>query len=425
FSGPMVTWVPLEAFLLTATAGVVIVPGAVAAILRPQGRSQAAFAWMASVLIVLTLIEASLPGAKEGRFKERYLFALLPLVALAFGVYVKNARSHKWIVLLVAGALIAAAPQLPFSYYNAYAPQYDAWSLTASWLLKQHLGASTSSAVIALYVTAAAALAILIAIRLRVATLAMPFAIGAVLITTVAAIHVDFSYNYHATDRSWIAAASHGQPVTAVATPSSSHFGLLKQLYWSPVVNREVVLASAVPTDAFVKEQIKISRDGALGGINGGYFLFDRGGTQASFSGAAFVTGHDEYALYHSRTTPRFRILIENRNPTGWIAQIARLREWPLQQTERPGVLFTLSLPLRSRHSIHVKLGTEPFVLRPGTHIPITCGSTTWPLTVLLVARESTADAQGRRVSVRLTDVKSASGGPLTKSGTRCTRARP
>ena len=65
------------------TAGIVIVPGAVAAIIRPAGRVETAFASVTAVFTLLIFVQASVPAAAEDRYKERYLFAIAPLLALA------------------------------------------------------------------------------------------------------------------------------------------------------------------------------------------------------------------------------------------------------------------------------------------------------------------------------------------------------
>ena len=145
FRPSILTWMALQCFLLSLTAGVAIVPGAVAAILRPNGRAEKAFAAFAAVFIVLTLAEASQPAAAEGRYKERYLLAIIPLLAVAFGIYMKARRPHRLIVLLVGAALMIAAARLPLSGYTFNALYYDSQSLNVAWLLQRHAGASTSS----------------------------------------------------------------------------------------------------------------------------------------------------------------------------------------------------------------------------------------------------------------------------------------
>jgi hypothetical protein len=417
FRGAIASWLPLQGFLLATIACAAIVPGAVAAILRPANRTQAAFSWMTTVMVVLTFVQASVPGAQEGRFKERYLFALLPLVGLAFAVYVRNGRAHRFIVLVVSALVIGAAAQLPLSGYNAFAPLYDAQSLTASWLLEQHLGASGSSAVIAIFTSLAAVLAVVVSLRHRLAVVALPLALCWVLATTAAASYVDIHDNYHPADPAWIDAAANGNAVTAIATPSSDHLALIKQLYWNSSIDRELLLDSAVPSDSYAKTQVKVGADGALEDV-GPYFLFDRGGTQATFAGTSLVAKRGPYELRHATSTPRFRLLVENRTRDGWLAPAARLQAWGT--APGPRVRFTLSLPAAASRPVTLWLGLRRFTVAPGERIPMTCASGRWPVKVIFATDRRLTSLAEAPSSVRLTDARLAPGGPAVHGTTRC-----
>lgn len=87
-----VKWFFLQMFLLTIEAGVVIIPGAVAALVRPRNRRELGFAAFAGTLALLLLIEATQHAADSLEFKERYLFVLLALIPVAFGVYLNQGR---------------------------------------------------------------------------------------------------------------------------------------------------------------------------------------------------------------------------------------------------------------------------------------------------------------------------------------------
>ena len=88
-------------------------------------------------------------------------------------------------------------------------------------------------------------------------------------------------------DKSWIDHSSHGG-VTAIATPISSQTQLELQLYWNPSVNRELLLPNAIGSDAYATDPLRIGADGSLLGVPGD-FLFDFGGSTASFSNAVEV----------------------------------------------------------------------------------------------------------------------------------------
>src|SRR5205823_8823536 len=94
--GALAHWVGTDALLLTYAAGFVLVPGALVAlalgIFRPRARVEAAFAALTVALAACLFVEAALYAANGShRFQERYLFALLPLVAPAFGLHLRRA----------------------------------------------------------------------------------------------------------------------------------------------------------------------------------------------------------------------------------------------------------------------------------------------------------------------------------------------
>ena len=231
----------LQCFLLSLTAGVAIVPGAVTAFCDPRAgprrrspRSRASSSFCPP--------RSGVPAASEGRYKERYLLSIVPLLGIAFGLHLRDRRSHRLIVPAIGAALIVAAPQLPLSGYTFNAPYYDSQTLNVAWLLQRHVGASTSSLLLALFVTAAAAIAIAACWRTRIRVVALPLSIACMLVVTVVAVHVDRVLNQKADDPAWIDNAVGGAHVTAVATPASPRLPLLRQLYWNASIDREVLL---------------------------------------------------------------------------------------------------------------------------------------------------------------------------------------
>ena len=81
--------------LLVYAGGWGIVPGALAglvvALARPLRRAELAFGAITVLLAGALLLEAGqIAGTDSQRFQERYLFALVPLLAVAFGLYVKR-----------------------------------------------------------------------------------------------------------------------------------------------------------------------------------------------------------------------------------------------------------------------------------------------------------------------------------------------
>jgi hypothetical protein len=416
-----VTWIPLQAFLVAAIAGTAIVPGAVAALLRPASRVQTAFSAVTLVLVIALLAESSVSAGAEGRFKERYLFALVPLVALAFGMYVRNRKSHRWIVIAVAGAIIVAAAWLPISGYDHVAPAYDSQSMNAAWLLQNHLGSGQASLVVALLITAGAVIAMLIALRPALSIVALPTSIALAAVITVAAIHVDRSLVTRAHDFDWVDQAANGASVTAVATPSGAPLQFIKQLYWNASVNHEVVMPGAPPSDSYATQLAPVSQTGALEGVRG-YFLFDRTGTQAIFSDARRVDTSGPYALFHSSEAPHFRVLVENQLSTGWLSPYTRLRVWPAGNGRHgSSVRFTLFLPADAPHRARMNVGTKKFVVKPGSSLDLKCASGSPSLKVILYSPDAIPDRLGRPVTVQMSDVH-VSRSSVTRTGPLCVR---
>jgi Dolichyl-phosphate-mannose-protein mannosyltransferase len=418
FRPSIVTWFLLQCFLLSLTAGVAIVPGAVAAVLRPSGRAERAFAAFASVFTILVLIEASKPAAEEGRYKERYLMAIVPLLAVAFGLHRRGNGRHRLIVPAVAAALMIAAPQLPVSGYSTNAPFFDSQTLNVAWLLQRHVGASTSSLIVLLFMTFAAAVAVLCAWRPRAGVVVLPLSIAFMLVVTVTAVHIDRTLNQKADDPAWIDVAAGGANVTAIATPSSPRLQLIRQLYWNASVDREVLLEGAEGSDSYAKQQLKVGPDGVLEGIHG-YFLFDRTGTQATFAGATAKAHRDDYTLFEA-PRPRLRVLVENQLSTGWLSPYSRLRAWPTGRANgSPVVRFTLSLPPEGTRRVHMQLGSQKFVVKSGSMLHLTCASARWPFKLLLLSNDIAPDELGRPVTVGLTGL-SVTRGPARSGAAGC-----
>jgi hypothetical protein len=422
FRPSMLTWMALQCFLLSLTAGVVVVPGAVAGLLRPKGRVETAFSAFAGVFIVLVLAEASQPAAAEGRYKERYLLTIVPLLALAFAMSLRGRRPQRSIVIAVGAALTIVAARVPITGYTANATHYDSQTLSVAWLLQRHLGVATSSLVVALFITVAAALAMAGTWRHRINLAVLPVAIAVTLAVSAVAVHMDGVVNKHVdSNPAWIDAASRGEPVTLVSTPSSARFDLLEQIYWSSSVSHEVLLEDAAPTDAYATTRIKPGPNGELSGVHG-YFLLDTTGTQAVVDGATTVATHRDDVLYKGEH-PRFRVLVENQLSTGWLSPYTRLRAWPGRAgtTTSPVVRFTLSLPPASSRRVHMHVGSQIFVVRSASALHLTCRSPKWPFTLLLQSPDVAPDALQRPVTAGLTHLSVKNGRASDASGCTAT----
>ena len=429
----VLNWIPLQAFLLSLVAGVLMVPGAVVGLIRPGGGSRLTFALMTGLTTILLLVQASVFAASVGYFKERYLFVLLPLIPLAFGVYLERGKPHRLVVWGLAAAIAVAAARLPISGYTGGIGQYDPQSLiAAAWLQAQTTPAS-GSLLIAIGATVAAVGAVLVSLRLS-GSIGVLFAIVLAVAITAAAIQVDRKTTSNTRpllprDKSWIDHATKG-PVTAIATPISNPLQLELQLYWNPSVSRELRLTNAIGTDPYATDLLRIAPNGALLGLSGD-FLFDFEGTTASFSDAAQIARFSIFRLYRPRGgTPRFRTLIEGYEPDHWLITRGRISAWKQQNTprgDRATMSFTLSLPKTRRKAVRIVLRDRTFTVAPGSSVRVECRSRSNPLKVSYASPDAVFDSELRPHSLMLTQIKVTDERPTAawpRAATECVPAR-
>ena len=368
-------WLLAQAFLMTLITGVVMVPGAVAGLLRPAGRREAAFALFAGSFAILLLAEATVYALGSGRFKERYLFALLPLVPVAFGLYLKNRRPGKYVVIALAVAVALAAARVPLSGYTPFTT--DSQFFFAIKYFEPRIGVDTTSLVVAVLATLGAAAAV--AVAFRGFDLLAPIAgIAVATVVTVIAVHVDLIDTDGVRsglpqDRGWIDNAARGT-VTVIATPVSSRTDLFNALYWNETIQGERVLDHAVPSDAFSAPDLQLGRSGTLDNVRGD-FLFDNYGTTGTFANAERIVSIHPFTLWRPQGTPRLRLLIEGRFADQWLSPFGRIRVWPLQANAASELSFRLSLPPDWHKIAKVKVANRYFTIKPGRHLDVTCRS--------------------------------------------------
>jgi hypothetical protein len=148
-------WVGREAMLLTYSSGSVIVPGALAgvalALFRPRGRAELAFAVTSLLLAGGLLLEAAqIADTDSQRFQERYLFTLVPLLAVAFCLYVKRGLPGRIPVGLLSAGLLLLAARVPLSGYATAHNKDDSPTLWAVLRLEGLTSVGNGSLAIAL-----------------------------------------------------------------------------------------------------------------------------------------------------------------------------------------------------------------------------------------------------------------------------------
>jgi hypothetical protein len=411
----LLRWLGLELFFLTLAGGVVLVPGAVAGVVRCRQRNEQAFAALVIPFTAALLIEGALYASNNDipRFKERYLMALLPLLPLAFGLYLRRGRPGKLPITIAAAGLTAVAAALPLSGYAAGVGFDDSpmlWSfVTAQW----QFGLANASLVFAAYATVGAGLAVLVAWGRLPGGAALGISLAAVIALSVGATRFDHVFasqiNGHlvSTSPSWVDAARVG-PVSAVETDNAPTAPLLMQLFWNPSIENELILGTqAIPTDAFVTKQIVIGHDGLLrvgGRPLATSILFQDFQVTPVLQGFARVGKVGSFTLWKLTGTPRMRLLESGRSGDGWLNVIGTLRVWP--GPEKVGtVSFTLSLPRSQPTPVTMRFGSRTYRLMPGTsrivRIRVHAAASPWSIHFSVVSGASVID--NRPVTVQST----------------------
>jgi hypothetical protein len=364
-------WGLNDLFLLALASGVVLVPGALVGLLHARGRAELAFAGVAVAFAGAVLVEASLYAADgSNRFQERYLFALLPLVPIAFGLYLKHGRPWARTVAAISLVFVALAARVPLSGFAAGDGKTDSPFLVAVYQLEQAVGNANGALVVAALTTVAAGAAIAVAYR-GGARYAVAAVITLSLVTSAAAIasdahnSADLRSAHLPANASWVDAQGLG-PVTVVQTRDAAPSAMLEQLFWNRSIAHVATLGSALPTDAFATTNARTARDGTLRGVQGPV-LFQEYGISVQLEDAEVVARSGTLSLWRPLGQPRLRLLADGRFWDGWLARNGSVTAWPDANGRTRGVVsFTLSLPATAPAPVDIRVGRVEYHVEPG-----------------------------------------------------------
>src|SRR3954462_721417 len=170
--------------LLAYATGWVLGPRALAgvalALVHPLRRGELAFAVTTVLLAGALLLEAAqIADTDSGRFQERYLFTLVPLLAIAFALYVKRGLPWRIPVGLGSAALLLLAARVPLSGYAAAHNKDDSPTLWAVLRLEALVSVGNGALAVALVAAVLSAVGALVAFRKIPAALAVVAALAA------------------------------------------------------------------------------------------------------------------------------------------------------------------------------------------------------------------------------------------------------
>jgi hypothetical protein len=380
--GSILHWVGLEAMLLTYSTGWVIVPGALAGLavglFRPRRRAELAFAVTSLILAGGLLLEAAqIADTDSQRFQERYLFTLVPLLAVAFCLYVKRGLPGRIPVGLLSAGLLLLAARVPLSGYAAAHNKDDSPTLWAVLRFEGLTSVGNGSLVIALVAAVLSVLGALVAFRKAPAAFALVAAVVACSAMSVGASAFDArtSRSLHSTlpqDVRWVDHAQLGS-VDLLVPPGALKEQSWQQLFWNTSVKRLLLLGSA-PIDQFDAKTVRVAGDGTLlvdGRPDRRPLLVQTYGSTVQLSGVERVRHELVFDLYRPIGTPRLRVLAAGRFADRWLAPKGAITVW----TKAGGTLqLVLALPAGTQVTPIVLTGKgikRTVRVHPGQRIPL------------------------------------------------------
>ena len=380
--GSILRWVGREAMLLTYSSGWVIVPGALAgvavALFRPRGRAELAFAVTSLLLAGGLLLEAAqIADTDSQRFQERYLFTLVPLLAIAFCLYVSRGLPGRIPVGLLSAGLLLLAARVPLSGYATAHNKDDSPTLWAVLRLEGLTSVGNGSLAIALVAAVLSILGALVAFRKVPAALALVAAVvaGCAMSAGASAFDAHTSRSLRSTlphDIRWVDHAQLGS-VDLLAPPGALREQSWQQLFWNTSVKRLLLLGSA-PIDQFEAKRLQVAGDGTLlvdGRPDRRPLLVQTYASTVQLSGVERVRHELIFDLYRPVGTPRLRLLAAGRFADRWLAPRGAITVW----TKTGGTLeLVLALPAHTQVTTIVLTGKgikRTVRVHPGQRIPL------------------------------------------------------
>jgi hypothetical protein len=334
--------------VLLYASGFVLVPGAflglLLAVVRPRSRAELVFAPFTCLLALALLAEAGLFGAVD-QAQERYVFYLLPLVAVAFGLYASRGWPLRLYHALAAAVLVTLSTVVPLSGLAAADQKAHSPLLYGAFRIEQELGSPGNGSLAIAVVAALGALAVVVASLRprRAAVVAVTTAVVLCVGVSAAAVAFDRAnsrsvrHAFLPADPSWIDHAQVGD-VTLLRSIGGVRGAALEQLFWNRSVRRVALLPGAPEIDAYQAPRVAVGDDGGFR-VHGrplrGALLVDERAVTVRLGGAHRIGTAPGFALWRPDGTPRLALFFLSRYYDGWLGGRGSVNLWPRRGERR------------------------------------------------------------------------------------------
>jgi hypothetical protein len=387
----------------------IVVPGALLGLWlclkEPRSRLELAFACSALVVTLAVVVQTSVYVENP---QERYVFYCAPVLALCLALLLDRGWPLKRLHALLVCPIFVIAAVLPLSTYAAGDRFVQSAFLIATYRLEMLFGVADGSLLVAIVVSAATAITLLLAFLPRYgggALIALATALSAVAL----GLAVDFdnlqsksTLAAYGPGRSWVDARIDGDHAYLLQGYSPRSATLIA-LFWNPKVDRVALLAHGSKPDTFGWPKLEIAGDGSLS-VGGrplvGPLLVDTVMGTIELRGAIVGGRSPTFALWLPRGRPRFALSALGFG-AGSISPVSSIELWPekkegrldgfvsfrVQATGKLGAnSLRLSLPGAGKQNLALPVG-KPRLVR----IPV-CSTGPWSVEIRAYSAQSEGD---------------------------------
>lgn len=337
----------LNGLVLVYAGGWILIPGALLglalAVGRPRSRLELAFGSLTVCLGIGLLAQAALFGDATIA-QERYVFYVLPLLAIAFVSYAQRGWPHVRAHALLAIGLLLASLRFPLSDYSATDTMKHSPVLLGFYWLESRISAADAAMSVAVAATVLTGVVLVASLRPRIAKpLVLALALGSSLLALAAATTFDTTNSRNVvgrflpSNREWVDAAHVGR-ATLLVTPGQSKTDAEAQLFWNRSIDRLAVMPYTAPPDRMHTDAVQVTSDGTLLVDNEplrGPLVVGTAFATTVFRQAAFVAHAPYFKLVSPRGRAQLALQMLGRGADGHLGDRGVLFVWP-ESTGKP-----------------------------------------------------------------------------------------